>query len=116
MKEWQFGGLEQEVEERLLLPLLSNERYARVAAERAAFKDPSSASPQPMHAGVAENFPAVRALMRGLCVGMPGAEKGTIGHDHRRGGARYVEPGNLDGNIGSFDQQFDLSQVQNLTG
>src|ERR1035438_3191532 len=114
--EWQFGGPEQEVEERLLLPFLRDERHARMAAERAAFKDPSSASPQPVHAGVAENFPAVRALMRRSRVGMPGAEEGAIGHDHRRGRARYVELGNFDSNLRSLDQQFDLSQVQGLAG
>jgi hypothetical protein len=116
MMEWQFGGLEQEVEERLLLPFLGDKRHTRMAAERAAFEDPPSAPPQPVHAGIAENFVAVCALMRGACVGMPGAENGAIRHDHRRSGPRHVELGDFDGNIGSLDQQLDLSKMHGLAG
>jgi hypothetical protein len=54
--------------------------------------------------------------MRRSRVGMPGAEERAIGHDHGRGWARHVEFGYFDGDLGSLDEQFDLSQVHSLAG
>ena len=97
---WRNGSLTvraTESEERLLLlPFLAADGQARVTAQRAEHHELAAASPQPVHAGVAQDLPAMGALMRRARLGMAGTNEGAIGQDHRRRRAREIELGNGD--------------------
>jgi hypothetical protein len=116
MKEGQLDGLAPEPKERLLLPFLTAERHAGVAAERAEGHGFPAAPPEAVHTKIAEHFQAMGALMGHALLGMAGANQGPIGQHHRRSRAGHIEAGNGNGDIGCLDQQLDLSQVQGLSG
>jgi hypothetical protein len=73
VEEGQLDGLAPEAKERLLLPFLTAERHARVAAQRAEFQELPASPPQLVHASVAQHFAAMGALMRRARFGMAGA-------------------------------------------
>ena len=111
-KKWQFDGLAQEPKERFLLPLLPAQRDARMAAERAELHELAAAAAQTVHTIVAQDFPAVGALVRRARPGMAWTDQGAIRQHHRRRRAGNVELGNGDGDVGRLDQKLDVSHPQ----
>lgn len=95
-EERQLDRIAQEPGERSLLSWLTSQRHTAVAAERAELHELSAAPSQPVCAGVTQDLPAVRALMRGGRPGMAWANQGAIGQYHRRRRARHIKAG--DGN------------------
>jgi len=116
VKERQLDGLAPEPREQFLLARLISKQHALVAAERAELNELSTTPPQPVNASVAQDFPAVDALMRRARAGMPRTNQGTIGQHDRRSRAGHVEAGNGDRDLSGLDEKLDISQVQALAG
>ena len=71
--EGKLDGFVQEREKRFLLLFLAANAFAKMTAERAEFQEFAAAPPQAVDACIAENFPAVGALVRSMRLRMPRA-------------------------------------------
>jgi len=114
-KKGKFDGLLEEPKKGLFLLFFAPDPFALVAAERAQFEDLSPASAQPMHAVVAENLTAMRALMRCLRLGVPPTKHRTVPKHDGRSRLRKLEFWNTYFHFSGDDKEFDVPQPERLT-
>ena len=107
--EGHLDGSLQETEKSFFLLFDAANFLDLVAAKRAQFQQLAAAPPQTVDTLIAHDFPAMRALVCNRCVLVPRANQAAIGQHHRRSRPGYIELGNRDGNLGSFDQQFHVA-------
>ena len=114
MEKGQLDGLPPTPKERLLLRLLTHERHTGMTAERAELDQLSTVAPEPVHARVAQHFPAMGALVRRARMGVARTDQRAVRQYHRRRRVRHLELGNGDCDFGALNQEFHFSQVQRL--
>lgn len=85
-----------------------------MAAQRAEFERLAAPAAQPGHAGVAQDRMTVGAAVRNGGFGVTRAKHGAAGQHHWWGWERALNFWNGDGDIGRFNQEFDISQPQGL--